>query len=437
MTSSGAPSEKRQVAVGRGEAILNKKTTTALKSGRPVFVPGFGRLRIAGADDGIPTGQKTGSTTLGTVTQSAQLSRAQLIAATEKISLKEAKRRIAAEGRLANAMDESTKSQITAKERLSEFSKKAGVGIGAVSGLTIAASFAGGKVGEIAQTIMPFVFGLQGITMLLPLLANPWVAAVAAIALVGGIMFKMAKDIDNARKEGISLAQSMSMTSNKLNELSVVAGTVSASEEASRKRKNIISGTIEPQRQFGQNALESDVGKQILADIEAQSKSGKSIKEISQNLANNLAVAVAQGAVTTSQAKSISAALGEKLGSYEIPALISGRLTSLLGPNGENLAKDPLQVTLEIQKDSMQRQADSFTTALNASVETTEFANVGKVITGSTMALLGGISAIAGIPALAAGGLPGAGLIAGGTALAVTGAATAASGLSEQKTKLE
>ena len=95
------------------------------------------------------------------------------------------------------------------------------MGIGAMSGLTIAASFAGGKVGEMAQTIMPFVFGLQGITMLLPLLANPWVAAIAAIALVGGVMFKMAKDIENARKEGIGLAQAMSMTSDKLQALSI------------------------------------------------------------------------------------------------------------------------------------------------------------------------------------------------------------------------
>jgi hypothetical protein len=211
------------------------------------------------------------------------------------------------------------------------------MGIGAVSGLTIAASFAGGKLGEMAQKIMPFVFGLQGIVALLPLLANPWVAAIAAIALIGGTLIKMSKDIEKARQEGIILAQAMSMTSKKLIELSVISGTVSASEEAARRRTNIVSGTVEGQRQFGQNVLESNFGKQILADIETQSKSGKSIKEISQNLANNLAVAVAQGAVTTSQARSIAAALGEELKSYEIPAIVSGRLTTLLGPNGENL----------------------------------------------------------------------------------------------------
>jgi TP901 family phage tail tape measure protein len=371
MTTSGAPSEKRQVAVGKNETILNKKTTAALKSGKPVFVPGLGRFRminslVAGAQDGLPAGQKSGSATGGAGSQSAQLSRAQLMAATEGTSLKEAKRRIAAEGRLANAMDESTKAQITSKEKLQQFSQKAGVGIGAVSGLTIAASFAGGKVGEMAQAIMPFVFGLQGIVMLLPLLANPWVAAVAAIAVVGGVMLKMAKDVENARKEGVNLAKAMSMTSEKLQSLSVITGTVSATEAANRRRQNLVSGTDDAQRQFGQNTLESEFGKGLLADIATQAKEGGTNKEIAKNIANQLATAVVQGVVTPAQAKSISSALGEQLGSYEIPLSVSGKLTTLLGPNGENLVKDPLEVVLAIKKESATNLKTAFEQSQNA-----------------------------------------------------------------------
>ena len=309
------------------------------------------------------------------------------------------------------ATEDLTKETKTTKQKLNGFGSKAALGMGAISSLTIAASFAGGKVGEMAQSAMPFVFGLQGIATLFPLLKNPLVAAVAALALVGVVIYKMGKDLEKARLEGINLAKSMSMTSEKLTALSVIAGTVSASEEAARRRKNIVSGTVEGQRQFGQNALESDFGKGILADIEKQSKSGKSIKEISQNLANNLAVAVAQGAVTTSQAKSISAALGEKLGSYEIPALVSGKLTSLLGPNGENLATDPLQVTLQIQKDSMQRQADSFKTAVDGAISESTGPNV--------------LARVAGFGLIAAGA---AATVLSAGALAVPGAAVAATG---------
>jgi TP901 family phage tail tape measure protein len=409
----GGVADRRQVAVGKGETILNKKTTNAIRSGRPAFIPGLGRLRIAGAEDGIPTGQKTGSTTVGAVSQSAQLSRAQLIAATEKISLKEAKRRIAAEGRLANAMDESTKSQITAKERLSEFSKKAGVGIGAVSGLTIAASFAGGKVGEMAQAIMPFVFGLQGMAMLLPLLANPWVAAIAAVAVVGGVMLKMAKDVEDARKAGVNLAKSMNMTSDKLQDLSILTATVSATEEADRKRQATLTGEDSVQRKFGQNILGSEFGKGLMADIETQAKSGQGIQEIGRNISNSLAYAIVQGVITTDQAKSISAALGEELKSYEIPAIISGRLTNLLGPNGENLTTDPLQVTLQIQKESMQRQSEFFKTAISSAISESTAPNVlarvagfGAIAAGIGLTLAtGGVAAGAGIAAAGAGSM--------------------------------
>ena len=428
-TTSGAPSEKRTVGVGKNEAILNKKSTAALKSGKVAFIPGLGKLRIAGAEQGIPTGQKTGSTTVGAVSQSAQLSRAQLIAATEKISLKEAKRRIAAEGRLANAMDDTTKAQQTTKEKLTQFSSKAGVGIGAMSGLTIAASFAGGQVGEMAQKIMPFVFGLQGITMLLPMLANPWVAAIAAIAVVGGVFIKMAKDVEKARQAGVDLAKSMNMTSDKLQGLAEITGTVSATEEADRKRQNTLTGEDAVQRKFGQNILGSDFGKGLLADIEKQAKSGQGIQQIGMNISNSLAYAIVQGIITTDQARSISSALGEELKSYEIPAIISGRLTTLLGPNGENLATDPLKITLAIQEDSMQRQADFFKTALEQSVSTTTFTNVGQVIGGGIIAAVGGLTAVgAGFTGI--GAAAGVGITAGGAKMVQ-------SGLSDQNKRKE
>jgi len=263
------------------------------------------------------------------------------------------------------ATDDLTETTKTTKQQLSAFSQKAGLGIGAVSGLTIAASFAGGKVGEMAQAIMPFVFGLQGIVMLLPLLANPWVAAVAAIALVGGTLFKMNKDVEKARQEGINLANAMSMTSKKLVDLSVIAGTVSASEAANRRRQNLVSGTVDAQRRFGQNVLESEFGKGLLADIATQGKAGGTNKEIAKNIANQLATAVVQGAVTPQQAKSIASALGEQLGSYEIPLLVSGKIVNLIGPNGELLDREPLQVALAIKKESATNLAEAFNQAQN------------------------------------------------------------------------
>jgi TP901 family phage tail tape measure protein len=419
ISSTGKSADRVITQVPSGKRIVQDPRRGFISSrfGSKTILPGY-------ADAPPATG-----VTVGDISQSQRLSRAQILAATEKISLKQAKKRIAAETKLTTSMEESTKAQITSKEKLTSFSNKAGLGIGAMSGLTIAASFAGGQIGEMAQKIMPFVFGLQGIVALLPMLANPWVAAIAAIAAVGGVMWKMVRDVENARKEGVNLAKAMSMTSEKLQSLSKITGTVSATEEADRKRQNTLTGASAVQRKFGQNILGSDFGKGLLADIEKQASSGQGMQDIGRNISNSLAYAIVQGTITTDQAKSIASALGEELKSYEIPAIISGRLVTLLGPNGENLATDPLKITLAIQEDSMQRQADFFKTALEQSVSTTTFTNFGQVIGGSIVAAIGS--------ALAVGaGFTGVGAVAGG-AIAASGATIAGKGLSDQNKRKE
>jgi hypothetical protein len=159
----------------------------------------------------------------------------------------------------------------------------------------------------------------------------------------------------------------------------------------------------------------SEFGKGLMADIETQAKSGQGIQEIGRNISNSLAYAIVQGVITTDQAKSISAALGEELKSYKIPAIISGRLTSLLGPNGENLATDPLKVTLAIQEESLTRQADFFKTALE-SIKPTIGVSTQTIMAGSTLAGAAIGSAIPGVGTVIGAGV-GAGIGIGTAAL--------------------
>jgi hypothetical protein len=234
-------------------------------------------------------------------------------------------------------------------------------GAGMAAGMAASGAYMTGKT-DIGHILM----GVSVLATLGPMLKNPVLLMTTSLIAAAAVVVKFRSDIEKARKEGIDLANSMSMTGDKLQSLSELTGTVGATEISNRRRKDLASGSTEGQRQYGQNILESDFGKQIIKDIELQSKNNKTSKEMAQNLANNLAVAVAQGVVTTEQARSISAALGEKLGSYEIPALISGKLVSILGPNGENLKSNPLEVTLQIQKDSMKKQVGAFKDSLGA-----------------------------------------------------------------------
>jgi len=407
--------------------LVDNTLTTIPKGKRVVKTPTkrVGKFIVPG----LANAPEATGISVDSASQSVRLKRAQVIAATEGISLNAGKKKAAAEEKYANSLDKSSKVINESTKNFTNFSNKANLGIGAVTGLTVAASFAEGKIGEMAQKIMPFVFGIQGITMLLPLLANPWVAFIAAVAVVGGAMWKMAKDVEDARKEGVNLAKAMNMTSEKLQDLSVLTGTVSASEEANRKRQGVLTGEDAVQRKFGQNILGSEFGKSLIADIEKQAKSGQGIKEIGRNISNSLAYAVVQGVITTNQAKSISSALGEELKSYEIPAIISGRLTTLLGPNGENLATDPLKITLAIQEESMTRQADFFKSALEQSISTTTFTNLGQVIGGSIVAAIGGTIAVG-------TGFTGVGAVTGG-AIAAAGGTIVGQGLSDQNKRKE
>ena len=219
------------------------------------------------------------------------------------------------------------------------------------------------------QIITNMLFGLSAVAGLLPLLANPLGAVIAGFALLGVAIYKYNSDLKKAREEGVAFAKAMSMSAEKIKDLSILTNTVSATEEARKRRENIAAGSGEGQRRFGQNILESDFGKSILSDIDLLAKSGLDTKEISKTISTNLGQAVVQGVITTEQARSIASALGEKLGSYEIPALISGNLVQLLGPEGQDLLSSPLSVALQIKSDSVSNVQQAFEQALTTAAD--------------------------------------------------------------------
>ena len=317
------------------------------------------------------------------------------------------------------------------KDRRAE-RKDSGTGMGAggkmmaASGVMMGASMIPGVIGDAAQKLM---MPMMALSMIMPLLTSGIGIAVVALGAIAGAIYFFNQSIKKARQAGIDLAQSMTMTSEKLQNLSEITGKVSATEAADRKRQNTLTGASGVQRKFGQNVLESDFGKTMLGDIEKQAASGQGIQQIGTNISNSLAYAIVQGIITTDQARSISSALGEELKSYEIPAIVSGKLTTLLGPNGENLASDPLKITLAIQKESMERQADFFKTALEQSVSTTTFTNVGQVIGGGILAAAGGLTA-------ALAGWTGVGAVAG-VGMTAVGAKNVQSGLSDQNKRTQ
>ncbi len=250
---------------------------------------------------------------------------------------------------------------------------------------------------------------------MLPMLMNPVGGVIAALAAVVGGFVLVKNALENATRSGHTAAKAMAMTNDKLEAMSEITGTVSASSIADRKRQNQLTGESAKKRYFGQNYLESEAGKAMLADAESMQKQGMTSEEMGKNFANQLSYAIMQGVVTEEQARSIASALGEKLQNYTISSRISGELVELFGKNGENLLKDPLTLTMKIQEDSVEQQTQAFNTAMNVVSENAEndFGNIAKTVIGTGLTIAGGVAAFT-----AGAGAPVAAVIAAATALA-------------------
>ena len=288
-------------------------------------------------------------------------------AAQEGVSASTARRKLVAEGKLieatkkqSEAVSKSTTSIVEnekatrlSKESMRSFGNKANLAVGAVSGLTIAASFTSGKIGEMAQKIMPFVFGLQGILLLLPMLMNPLVGLPLAIgAIVAGIwLFK--KKQDDAIKAEARLVDELYATTKKMQQVGEISGKVGASQLMARKRESA-TGDFSFERkgiQFGSAFLQSEIGK---ADIAAFETRFKAMPDIAmEEFSLKLASYVADGVIDAAQAASIADQIGIEFKNQVLGIKINGQLQNLLTSDGKDLTKEPFDIRINIAKETV------------------------------------------------------------------------------------
>jgi len=227
---------------------------------------------------------------------------------------------------------------------------KLAMGGGALTSAAMMASMAPGKVGETAQKLM---MPLMGLTMILPMLTSGIGIAVVALGAMAAAIWWAKSSFNKAQEESMALAESLGGGSKALEEFSKAAGNVSAGEIMDKRREGSMGVfQIQPGKNtFGNTFMGSDQGASMKESVKkslATVGSAGTAKQVTQQLAT----AVASGALDAAQARSIIGALSAELGDYAFGIEVNATLTSLLGPNGENLAKDPLGIRLEILKDS-------------------------------------------------------------------------------------
>jgi TP901 family phage tail tape measure protein len=236
--------------------------------------------------------------------------------------------------------------------------KIAGGGM-ALSGVAMAASMVPGKVGETAQSL---VMPLMALSMVLPLLTSAaGIAVVALGALASGIIWtKMS--FDKLQGESMALTESLGGGSKALEEFGKAAGKVAAGEVMDKRRDAGLGVfQIQPGKNtFGNTFMGSEAGEQMRSSVQT-SLSQNGAAGTQQMVTNQLATAVASGALDTAQARSIIASLATELQDYSFGIDVNAKLTSLLGPNGENLINDPLGIRIQILKESQGSLETSFT----------------------------------------------------------------------------
>jgi len=258
--------------------------------------------------------------------------------------------------------------KLIAQDRAQKRQARAGKALGALGTATMVVGMATqveGVVGETAQKILPALAGLSAVAPLLLALPLPLALLAGAVGAVAFGLYKWNDIINKAREEGLKLGDALSMSTDKLIKFSEATGKVSATEERRKQQLDQRTGTTEAQRKFGQTFLESEAGKQMLTDIGTVNKNSMGAVDGAKALGNQLATMVMQGVVDSGEASSIAAAIGLELGDQTFSANVVATLIDLIGPNGEDLKNEPLEVALKIQKQSGDLLSELSAFALN------------------------------------------------------------------------
>jgi TP901 family phage tail tape measure protein len=339
-----------------------RTTTRALKDNRVLRI-GKGKMILPGAETGLDANGNPLPAAKGGV-KDIPFSSAADQTRVKQSAIKQAD---AIEKNIA-ATEESTRAT-------NKFAGKMTSGINVFAGLNMVAAMAGGKIGDMAQKIMPFTILLSTLTMLGPslksgflklgsfLAANPIVMVIGLLVAAAVSIKLMKNNIDRHAKAESDYIDAISATTEKMKKVGEVTGKVGASEVMARRREGGTTNKFTTQydragQQFGTNFLESNIGKSIYDTFKNNLAKGgtDAIKSISLELSTY----VSDGLMTAEDANSVARSIGINMSDMTIASNISGQLRSLIGPDGQDLLKDPLNVRINIGKEQTKIASQAF-----------------------------------------------------------------------------
>jgi len=266
-------------------------------------------------------------------------------------------------------------------------------------------SMMGGEVGKVAQAITPLLGGFSMLTMLLQNMGKTMgfiTLLAAAVAVAWLSMTKYNDTIASGIDKVLEFTDSIGAGAKAIQGLADFAGKVTASEIMDRRREGQLSPftVVSGKSTFGESFVESETGQ---ATTKALGSASAAMGGASQQSAlfAQLSTAVLSNAITTKQARSIAISIGKKMGNVNLGIKVAGELASLMGPNGENILENGLEIRTRVIQQSQEQISTAATNLENSGMRNGD----------ETGMMLGGIAAGAGVGA-AAGAVAGS-MVAG------------------------
>jgi len=294
--------------------------------------------------------------------------------------------------------------------------KRPGMGIGGAvgiaSGAAMIGSMAPGKVGEISQKVM---MPLMGLSMIIPMLRSPASALAIGLTATVGAFIALRMAFDGAQEKVLEESNKFKGSANAIQAIANFSGKATASEQMDLRRKNSFSmlGPATGKTTYGEAFVQTKEGKALTARIAEQNAAGKG-NVAAKDLSGQLSASIMSGAIDMGQAKSLAMNAAREAGDMSIGIKVIGQLESLLGPNGERLDKEPLQVRLDMVAQNSKTMKSSVDSVNGAGLITQLAGQKTMQKVGIGASALGGAAAGAGI-----GGMIGGALGAVGGPLAV------------------
>ena len=230
--------------------------------------------------------------------------------------------------------------------------EKVGKYSGKATGALGMATMAAGAMGAPPQ-VTAALGTAATVAQFAPMLAGmgPVGWAAAGIMAVGAGAYMLNQHFNKMAAEAAKFVIATSATRDSMKKMGEMTGKVGASQIMDRRRQGSqytkYNESYKVPDKFGKKFMSSDLGKDTKKTFKENTKKFGNEKA-ADDLGLKLAAQIADGVLSQEQAESISQALALSLKDQKVQMQVTGRIRTLLGPNGENLEKEPLETRLNL-----------------------------------------------------------------------------------------